>query len=270
MPKDTGEMFEEIFRNAWVRFTHFTKGGGDHVLTQNAIAPAFARCMAWICCDGEQAVDIVIPIFRGEHIRPETMTAILIQVKRRTGSGQYVIDAEKTLKFFTAPDSGRKMAYITLVMDLGVQPSSQSQAQGPAMDTTRKLKMALTKGTHTSLDSGTLNGTNKRNYREPHPPYSIHATGCSDKVYAVLSYYDQTSLANLLRFDQSDSSEHPREEGLIYVEKQKPFFAAGKRSHHWLNCELLDTSPRAVDGTPPQMQEGVAVGREAYGEDEFN
>ncbi|KAL4246568.1 hypothetical protein ABKN59_008457 [Abortiporus biennis] len=279
MPKGTGETFAEMFKNAWVRFTHFAKGVDDHLLTQHAMAAAFIRCMAWICRNGEKAVDIIIPVFMGGSIKPEAMTAVLIQVKRRTKSGQYVIDAEKTFKFFTAPDNGEKMAYITLVMDLGVQQFVQSQSQRPAVDAIRKLKESLAKGKKAAHNSGTPTHKDgirlplqperrtSRNYREPHPRYSINVTGCTDKVYAVISDKDNNKFIDLLRLQQF-LSEHPREKGLKYVEKQKPYFAAGEQSYHWLGCELLN--PSSVSETPGEVPEGILVGEEADGEDEFD
>ncbi|THG93582.1 hypothetical protein EW026_g7691 [Hermanssonia centrifuga] len=245
------------------------------------MAAAFTRGMAFICRNGQPQIDLLIPILLSNTtIGEKHMSAFLIQVKRRKGSGIYPISAE-TLGFFKYPNATKhdKRPYISLIMDLGVRVTLPNYAQLPAVDVISKAqKMArlrqvgassietqipprkteskergkgktpdhtipgVTKTASTEVEVNTHPLPSTRNPTKDQPRrYSIHAFGCSDTVYKVIRPEDRQKWQTLL-VDEF-LADHPRKETLAQVRRLKPFFTLGKECYHWFNDPSLNLDP---------------------------
>ena len=98
-----GATFRDAFKDARVRFTHFTKLDDEESLITAVLFVAFIRGMAFVASSDEAFIDVVIPVsLRDEKLGESVMTGILIQFKRwghaRTAA-KVEIDAER-LGFF--------------------------------------------------------------------------------------------------------------------------------------------------------------------------
>ncbi|EGO24869.1 hypothetical protein SERLADRAFT_415804 [Serpula lacrymans var. lacrymans S7.9] len=142
---------KDMFKESYIRFTHFGKMVDDTGTTTEAMYAAFLRGMAIITRDNQQGVDIMIPILMWDKELCEyVMTAILIQVKWRICAGSinaYLINQRDINLFpddciskevqndvqsdpyfeFTLErpreNSGEPVRpYISLILELGVQP----------------------------------------------------------------------------------------------------------------------------------------------------
>lgn len=237
--------FREAFKHAWVRFTHFGKMGDATGTTLAAARAAFIRCMAIICRSGQMLVDFLLPIFfcpdDATTLTEANMSALLIQVKRRAEKGvqaKYAIN-QSTIKFF--PDGiANQRPYVTLVMELGVQPKMpQALAEGIATPaavppTPSKLEIPA-QGRH-------------RYPTDVHPRYSIFAYGCSDTVYGVIAPDERARYQNILA-SRDFLHEHPRQthRSLDAVKRLKPFFSKGLSSYHWIQDAKLDGATHATE-----------------------
>lgn len=238
--------FREAFKHAWVRFTHFGKMGDATGTTLAAARAAFIRCMAIICRSGQMLVDFLLPIF----FRPDgaksllteaNMSALLIQVKRRAEKGaqaKYAIN-QSAIGFF--PDgTANQQPYVTLVMELGVQPKMpQALAEGIATPaavppTPSKLEIPAQGRHHHTTDV--------------HPRYSIFASGCSNTVYGVIAPDERDRYQNILA-SRDFLHEHPRQthRSLDAVKRLKPFFSKGLSSYHWIQDAKLNGATHAIE-----------------------
>lgn len=173
--------FREVFKDAWIRFTHFAKAGDDHIFNTHSMFAAFIRCMAFVCRSGESFIDLIIPVLLwNEKIGSSVMTAIFIQVKRRMKAGKYHFDAEKHFHFFhPEPDRpkhpGDHRPYVTLVMDLGVQNPLPQYAKLPMQDVIKKRQQAQERRMPTATSSKenlprTASSRSKKNAPPTTPP----------------------------------------------------------------------------------------------------
>ena len=123
--------FEEVFEHAVLNFTHFAKWADDSAPNDYAAVGCFVRSMAVICRNNAPKMDVFIPILfdKSAQLRPQVMTGILVQFKRRKAKGTmaaYVIN-EKDVGLFSPTFADGQMLphpYITLVMELGIADSS--------------------------------------------------------------------------------------------------------------------------------------------------
>jgi hypothetical protein len=115
----------QAFEHAYVRFSHFGRDHEEnHPSTYTAWA-ALARGMAVQCSPNQDVIDIVIPVVLCEDVEKDkldetNLTAILVQVRNRTGKQRVRIDEaliSKKRGFFPWRP-GDVRPYITLVMDL--------------------------------------------------------------------------------------------------------------------------------------------------------
>ncbi|KAH8113055.1 hypothetical protein DFH11DRAFT_1744480 [Phellopilus nigrolimitatus] len=211
---------------------------------------------------GPAGMDIFIPVLlRDEKLQEEIMTGILVHVDDRVSAETKVraeID-ERDIGFFPTQPAGGLNAnadsrpYITIVMELGVQPFYRTQAENEA-------RSAAT--TATPVFSPAQNSTTSRNVatssRCPatvaHPRYSIFAIGCSPSVYNVVD--DKDVYATLLSYLQ----EHPRQtpDSLSAVRRLKPFWIVGPECFDWVG----ETKLSSEDPAEENMVEGVYTGNE--------
>ena len=72
---------KSAFAKAHIYFNHFIKVHDFKVVNRQYIWRIFCRGAAVICTNNQRGVDILIPMLMGRVLRPQCITAILIQVK---------------------------------------------------------------------------------------------------------------------------------------------------------------------------------------------
>ncbi|PSR73509.1 hypothetical protein PHLCEN_2v10650 [Hermanssonia centrifuga] len=275
-----GSTLREVLKESTVHFTQWVRAFDDHVVTTLAMAPAFIRGMAFICCYDQPQIDLLIPILLSNTTIGEShMSAFLIQVGQREDGVIYPISAE-TLGFFKYPKTARpnQRPYISLVMDLGVRVPLPNSAQHPAISPalsdiskaqniaglrqvgtssiqTQKQPMAAksepgkakTAPSRVNVNSSPLPSTTNMEKDEPWR-YTIHAFGCSDAVYKAIRPEDKQKWQKLLMGDE-----------ILVDRPHKESFALGKESYHWFNDPLLNSDHLSVDPRGPD-QTAVFVG----------
>ena len=71
----------EVFAEANIYFNHFIKVHDSKMLNREYLWRLLCRGAAIICANNQRGVDLVVPVLRGNLLRPRSITAILIQVK---------------------------------------------------------------------------------------------------------------------------------------------------------------------------------------------
>ncbi|KAL4079270.1 hypothetical protein J3A83DRAFT_4368016 [Scleroderma citrinum] len=216
---------EDAFGHAVVRFTHFVKVVNDAIVNTGGMISGFLRGAAFIRCNCQKGIDIVIPILLDRHraLDESSMSALFIQVKRRQQSGSdngYIID-QRTLGFFpnevltTQQDS---RPYVTLVTELG--------ANAPPPD------VHIGNNTRTSAHVVSK-------LPEEHPRYSIRAYGCTNATWKVINAMEHDAYMRTLSTDDL-LADHPRQDeaSLQLVRRMVPL---GFRDTVWLSDELKPT-----------------------------
>ena len=106
--------FEEIYKDAYVRFTHFgiARFNEGNEINTGTILAAFVRGMAFQCDNNHKPIDIIIPIvMKASGILQESdMLAIFIQIKNR-------VDVRKLLDLDTIHPS--------IVLDMHLEADQQ-------------------------------------------------------------------------------------------------------------------------------------------------
>ena len=137
-----GVSFREAFKDALVCFTHFEKMADDTGTTSTAAWAAFIRHMAIMCRNGQKTVDCILPVLLWDtRLCEHVMTGVLVQFKRRKERGtiaKYSIDQaeinffSKTLEDCTHGSKPKPYhPYVSLIMELGVQPKVSEEAKTP-------------------------------------------------------------------------------------------------------------------------------------------
>lgn len=251
-----GMSFGDAFKNAIICFTHFGKMSDDTGATSTAAWAAFIRHMAIICRNHQRKVDCILPVLLWDtRLCEHVMTAILVQFKRRIQPGTvaaYSID-EANINFFPKNSeqcthgsiSKAYRPYVSLVMELGVQPKI---SEGARTATEYKGGRSLSKQGRPSTPpnsggpyhatpsrmvipkAGTTHHPKERNTR-----YQIFAYGCSPSVYRGIDEPRKASYALLLS-SRDFLGEHPRQDvkTLQAVRRMKPFWSGGDDSYHWV------------------------------------
>lgn len=274
-----GEPFKDVFKDARLRFTHFAKTADDHIIDTHAMFAAFARGMAFTCRNGETAVDFILPVLLNKSAKLSSwvMTAVFVQVKRRTKRGRYFINAE-ALKFFHKEPADQLSPdvrpYITLIMDLGIQPELPEYADLAAINVLKKegagpkrsipqTSTTFTKDHRTppspsKLDTSSHHSRRKSPRDRPvagkHPCYQAHISGCSNTMYKVIEIADRPTYTDLLRIDEF-LYEHPRPETIPEVMNLKPMFAVGKNSYRWVESDVLNPEEAESTSTSKSAEE---------------
>ncbi|KAH8113034.1 hypothetical protein DFH11DRAFT_1727972 [Phellopilus nigrolimitatus] len=258
-----GQTFEQAFERAWVRFTHFQRAGNSSVVSTEAAWAAAARAMAFQCSPGQAGIDIFIPVLlRDEKLQEEIMTGILVHLGNRISAETKVraeID-EQDIGFFPAQPTNSLNAnadnrpYITIVMELGVLPFYQTQAENEAKSAATKADCALSPAEN-STTARNVATSSRRPAMVAHPRYSIFAVGCSPSVYNVVE--DKDIYATLLSY-RHILQEHPRQKPdlLSAVRRLKPFWIVGPKCFDWAGETKLSSEDPAVG----PVVEGVYIG----------
>lgn len=263
-----GQTFEEAFKDARVRFTHWAKAGDDTAISTAACFAAAVRGMAWQCREHQGIVDCLIPIILWDGLLGESiMSAILIQFKDRAREAcavDMVIDAA-ALNFFPE-NAADKRPYITLLMDLGVQTQTPEECThrqkvnlGSKAPASPKTFVAGPPTRARVTMAPVRTRSSKRLPADQHPRYAIRATGCSPAVYGAV---ESKALYAKLLGSRDFLREHPHgnSASLGAVRRMKPFWTMGKHSYHWIDHNILQGRPEDDD---PEVVEGVTVGAEA-------
>ncbi|KAG5328413.1 hypothetical protein C0989_010449, partial [Termitomyces sp. Mn162] len=120
--------------------------GDKSTITDEAIYLLFLRAAAIQGYGNMASTDLVIPVWiptnNSQYPDRWSMSAIFIQIKDRVDKQFILIDAQETFQFFTRPQmqNGRKLSYITIVMELGMLAAEQKKAPQP------EVKQASTVG----------------------------------------------------------------------------------------------------------------------------
>ncbi|PCH34753.1 hypothetical protein WOLCODRAFT_165789 [Wolfiporia cocos MD-104 SS10] len=247
-----GGSMEDAFKYAKVRFTHFGRAGDIASASTSAAAfRAMIRGMAFQCCPQQPVIDIVIPIFLDNEnstarVCEERMTALLIQVKNRVESSiiaQVAIDEAAVHFFPNGSARTERRPYITIVMELGIQPVQTRKYAGESQ--------------HPPVeDEGVIIGGEKSRESPRAVPvhlcYSLIIRGCSRAVYSVIRSRDV--YANLLE-SRNMFTEHSRPENIDVIKGMKA---------SWIDepdCNDFAQDCPAVQKVQGEEVEGVNVGR---------
>jgi hypothetical protein len=252
-----GISFKEAFKDARVCFTHFGHMADDTGTTSAAAWVAFVRHMAIICRHGERAVDCIIPVLMwNTRLCEHVITGILIQFKRRKKKGTvvgYSID-QADVKFFPhtldqcvhgSTDNNSHRPYISMVMELGVQPEIPDVAKTGTKFQGKKSAAKKCPKTPPPAKHVHVHGTpskiyvpqhgSKHHLIEGHARYNIFAYGCSPTVYRGIDDLHKAKYALLLS-SRDFLGEHPRHNGqsIAAVRRMKPFWSGGQACYHWV------------------------------------
>jgi hypothetical protein len=229
--------FRDAFKDAKVRFTHFVKMGDSTGTTSAASWVALTRGMAIIPRSGEVGVDVIIPILlHDKQLCEEVVSGLLVQFKRRCHSGpkaSYLIDQRTIGSFPEGSPDEHPRPYISLVMELGVQPKG-------TVPTKELPKSALSASTTTPSKLDVMKQGRLRHAQDTHPRFSIFAYGCSNTVYKGISPNQRATYQYLLA-PRDFLAEHPRQHSgaLDAVGRMKPFWKAGSASYDWVDEKVL-------------------------------
>ena len=249
-----GATFGNAFKDARVRFTHFTKLDDEESLITAILFVAFIRGMAFVASSDEAFIDVVIPVsLRDEKLGESVMTGILIQFKRwghaRTAA-KVEIDAER-LGFFPSTHESHPRPYCALIMQLKVHPpkgvihGGQEKGvlgeQTAEPSTPRENAPGLVSKVKRRLES--LRSTERD---ATHPRYHFSVYGCSNAVYKGILEEDNRKYAALLSSGNA-FHDHGRqtEEQLAEVWRMKPSWSAAMGSYHWV--EGADITSNVLD-----------------------
>ena len=276
-----GKPFKLVFKDARICFTHFGKMADDTGTTSAAAWAAFMRHMAIMCRNGQHSVDCILPVLLWDtELCEHVITGILIQYKRKKQRGTvagYTIDQD-SIKFFpetiekcthgskkgSKSKSNSYRPYVSLIMELGVQPQVPDEANTP---TQFKPASSSKKTSHRpqASDPATpskvyIAGQGTSHYLlEGHARYNIFAYGCSPTVYRGIDVAHKASYALLLS-SRDFLGEHPRKDAdtLKAVRRMKPFWNGGD-CYHWVEHNETLHGPVSV---APSVEFGV--GDEMY------
>ncbi|RDB30775.1 hypothetical protein Hypma_005735 [Hypsizygus marmoreus] len=259
-----GATLREAFCDAQINFTHFAKGGDSSIITDEAAWTALARCIAWQCANGQDMIDLYIPIllfdaFLGRYV----VSGIFIQVKNRLRKQRVEIDIEK-LGFFSSggTEEARKRPYIALIMELGIK-KTKAQDRIPLLTPSKVVaKPGPTKKQPTR--------NSKASTIIKHPRYAISIVGCSNTVYNVVRPQDRPSYQSLLAMN-GILEEHPRKDKSHWnaVLRMKPYWIKSAHSFHWARTteqQLEQANDEAMDEEDDSDDEDIFVSQVGYDE----
>jgi hypothetical protein len=254
-----GATFKEAFKDAKVNFTHFVKAGDESVIADKVAWMALSRCMAFQCADGQRMVDLYIPVLLwDEPLGRYVVSGVFIQIKDRLKTQPGRINVTK-LDFFTRSPAGHhdsirynERPYVTIVMDLGVQPGSPNEPT--------KSNVQATAPSNLDIDTAPVMAQQAhRAEKSIHPRYAITIVGCSNAVYQVIRKEDEDQYAALLTSGARQGDLFSR--GFLRL---KPYWTKSAQSFHWATGE----DGKAEGGLCEPFVEGVYVGAQLGNEED--
>ncbi|KAH9942801.1 hypothetical protein B0H21DRAFT_823927 [Amylocystis lapponica] len=274
-----GVPLRAAFRGARVRFTHLDRLADDGCLNTHAMLAAFVRGVAFVCPSGvAPMVDVVVPVLLDrEALAGRSMTALLVQVKRRDVRGQrnkLDVEAHRLGFFASGDDEHAARPVVTLVMELGVQGAAPREA-APAAAPAKKDKKGKRRAPRrlAGLFRAVVLVLGKRS-KKPcpaqvvvHPRYNFFAHGCSERVYKVIDADDVDAYRYLLS-DWDFLRRHPRQSqaALDDVRKMKPFWTWSSSSWAWA---WPDLPPVRSNNDGGLGEEGVVCCVDGDGDEDF-
>ncbi|KAG5729191.1 hypothetical protein E4T56_gene14552 [Termitomyces sp. T112] len=174
-----GETLRDAFKDGYVHFTQFVKAGDKSTITDEAIYLLFLRAAAIQGYRNMALTDFVIPVWiptnNSQYPNRWSMSAIFIQIKDRVDKQFILIDAQKTFQFFTRPQmqNGRKLPYITIVMELGNLAAKQKKAPQPEVKQVLTVGRTKRKGRRFDSENGLKNEAHAADSGVPVVPGSI-------------------------------------------------------------------------------------------------
>lgn len=232
-----GETLETAFKDARVYFTHFAKASNGHVVSDVTAWMAMARGIIFQCHKQQKKIDLIAYVLLNgeEKLGRKAMTALFIQIKNSTQKKHISIDADKLGFFSPGTDEENRRPYITLALQLGVQPTPPSnKAMVPRKVPVSPSRVSVGESTRTSPRFAD---------RAVHPRYAISILGCSHTVYGVIGVDERDDFAALLA-SRSLLAEHPRQDpiSLEAVRGLKPFWS--EESYGWAEHPEWKAKPR--------------------------
>ncbi|KAL6303725.1 hypothetical protein BKA93DRAFT_786438 [Sparassis latifolia] len=259
-----GKKFEDAFKHAQVRFTHFARNGDESSSTSYGAYAAVVRGMAIQCSTNQDVIDCIVPVvLQDDKLCEEIMSGILIQVRNKERREVIVVD-EATIRhgkgFFPKGRRVDDRPYITISMQLGVQ--------------TKASKTALSQTPNASADKGrkgvlstpsrfTVQGRSPHHKRGVHPRYPISVIGYSKKVFDMV---DNKHHYAVLLGGRDLLDEHPRQADvyLTFVRRLKPYWKVGSHCYDWIDEKELN--PARVQEEEVPDEETFLVGEDAVEE----
>ncbi|SJL13142.1 uncharacterized protein ARMOST_16580 [Armillaria ostoyae] len=235
-----GKTFEEAFKHAYVRFTHFGRAGSSDAINSASGLAALIRGMAFQCCSGHPVFDILIPILIVPEVEADLdvdnltldkfyRSGIMISVKDKENAERknYTISAE-SLKFWLDDDKDVDVPYIEILMQLGILAKTAARRAKRKADPSPLAPTTPTRHAEPMQTPSTVKGKSSTvkatrqtdNPRKEHPRYSIIISGCSSTVYKVISSSDKAAYSAMLA-SKGMLHEHPYndERSLVLLRK---------------------------------------------------
>jgi hypothetical protein len=246
-----GQRFEDAFRHAYVRFTHFAKL--DDPVTSFLAVIAITRGMAFQCSISHEGLDIMIPFVLGIEGRSGTVTplskehvsAIFVSVKDRVQKTTISVDTG-LYDFFPKPRAHPNdvRPYIALSMELGVK------AEAP------------------ELPVKILRRTRSEDTPPQHPCYVIKTFGCHENTFRVVQH--EARWVHLLGTGCL-LNEHPRQNKdildvlrrmkLFWKQTGEPWFDWNElhKDSELYHC-AVESSVNEIQPNSPPLDEGTLWG----------
>ena len=172
--KGDDKLFRDIFDDSWVYFNHCIKASDLDVVNQKGLLRIMSRGGILICANSMRAVDLIIPVtFKGTALRPDNITAVLIQVK----NDRSFTDKMRT-PLFAAMDP----------IDLGL-------FAGPST-ALPVIRMVFALASPRPLVDIPAQG--RRNKFSKYTAFDIWCAGCCDKTFKVISADENAAYQSLL------------------------------------------------------------------------
>ncbi|KAK0447199.1 hypothetical protein EV421DRAFT_1901321 [Armillaria borealis] len=258
-----GETFEEVFKYAYVYFTHFGRVGSCDDLNSGSGLAAFIHGMAYMGSPENPVFDIFLPLL----IVPKDLaeapdfdvdflpldkfhrSAVLISVKDKLNAERknYTISAE-ALKFWIKEDEDVDVPYVAILMQLGIVGkcpltpttlATPTPPDSPMTPTDQEPPSPEMRNTPSRVDVPTPQKKSqpKRKSKKiikAHPRYTIIISGCSPSVYKVIKENKKFKYAGMLA-SRGMLYEHPYQEpaSLQLLKEMKPFWSLGPECFDW-------------------------------------
>lgn len=185
------------------------------------------RGLAIQCHPFQEGADVVIPVLinKDKPVEEKNITLLLISFKNRSmaSSVRDVAIYAEQLGCFPKSDlkesnAGGIRSYISLTLELGIQPPSPSGINAPALQSTNNSPRRV-------------RGSPSR--KPAHPRYPIRIYGCSPTVYGVV--HDKDVYAHLLH-SRPIFTEHARGDAFVSaVRRLQPFLdMSPDGADHWV------------------------------------
>jgi len=202
--------FDEAFKDAYVRFTHFGRNRNATLANTKGASAAILRSMAIQCHSGQEMIDIIIPVaLKTQGLQEENMSAVKISIKdRRVRSTKAKVDIRASkISFFPTnqvkyggTEHGRP--YVALILELGTEPTtrkppvnreakiSAEMMEVDEVDDPDEIELSdkdLQLGTVIAKPPPTRQSTrNTADQPIVNPCYTMYAYGCTSYVYKVV------------------------------------------------------------------------------------